>query len=341
MSVQIGPRGTEVRHVLSVNDFDPDFIGELFGRVNYMKGVVQSREWFRVSNTLRECLLLSLFYEASSRTRVSFEAAAHRLGARVIASENAGEFSSRSKGESDLDALRVFAGYAPDAIVVRHDESDQLAAVAPFIDVPILNAGTSGDEHPTQALLDLFTILDEIGRVSGITVAMVGDAANGRTIRSLVRLLSKYAGNRFIFVTPDELRMKADILSELDPDQYEETQDLHYAMQAADVVYVTRIQAERGMTPESYRRVAGQFRVTPREMALLRCHAIVMHPLPRVQDGFIQRVKLATGTVKIPLVNELDPACDDHPRAAYFRQAHNGMPVRMALLEWAVKGWSA
>jgi aspartate carbamoyltransferase catalytic subunit len=262
-------------------------------------------------------LLATVFYEPSTRTRFSFEAAMHRLGGQVLSAENATRASSAAKGESLEDAIRVIGGYV-DGIVLRHPEvgaSERAAAVAT---VPVINAGDGPGHHPTQALLDLFTIKKELGRLDHLRVGLAGDLRNGRTVRSLALLLSRFPGNELVLISPPALGMGEDVIGSLQQAQQgqRETEDLAGAMSDLDVLYQTRVQAERFASPEDYERHRGVYVVTPELMRRLPEHAILMHPLPRL--------------------GEIDPLVDADPRAAYFRQARNGLWVRMAVLDWAI-----
>ncbi len=262
-------------------------------------------------------LLATVFYEPSTRTRFCFEAAMHRLSGQVLSAENATWASSAAKGESLEDAIRVIGGYV-DGIVLRHPEvgaADRAASVAP---VPVINAGDGTGHHPTQALLDLYTIKKELGRLDRLRVGLAGDLRNGRTVRSLAVLLSRFPGNELVLISPPALRMGADIISTLEQAKQavHETDDFAGATPRLDVLYQTRVQAERFDSPEDYERHRGVYVVTTDVMRRLPEHAIVMHPLPRV--------------------GEIDPLVDVDPRAAYFRQARNGLWVRMAVLDWAM-----
>jgi aspartate carbamoyltransferase catalytic subunit len=258
--------------------------------------------------------MAALFYEPSTRTRLSFESAMLRLGGRTIGTDNAREFSSAAKGETLEDTVRILGGYA-DVIVLRHHEAGAAARAAAVSDVPVINAGDGKGQHPTQALLDLYTIKDELGRVDGVRVAIVGDLANGRTARSLAYLLSKYRDVELWFVSPPQVEMGRDIKDHLDRHEvaWHETGDLDAALPKVDVVYQTRIQKERFADQAAYQAVRGVYVIDADTMARLSPYAIVMHPLPRV--------------------DEIDPAVDADPRAAYFRQARNGVQIRMALLD--------
>jgi aspartate carbamoyltransferase catalytic subunit len=258
--------------------------------------------------------MAALFYEPSTRTRLSFESAMLRLGGRTMGTDNAREFSSAAKGETLEDTIRIVSGYS-DVIVLRHHEEGAARRAAAVSDVPVINAGDGKGQHPTQALLDLYTIKDELGSVDGVRVAMVGDLANGRTVRSLAYLLGKYRDVKITFVAPAAVGMRQDIKDHLDENgvDWVEEPDLDAVLGRVDVVYQTRIQKERFADEAEYQQVKGVYTITPREMSLLSPKAILMHPLPRV--------------------DEIDPSVDTDPRAAYFRQARNGVQIRMALLD--------
>jgi aspartate carbamoyltransferase catalytic subunit len=264
-------------------------------------------------------ILATIFYEPSTRTRFSFESAMLRLGGQVLTAENALKASSVSKGESLEDTIRIISGCA-DAIVLRHPEVGAAERAAAVADVPVLNAGDGAGHHPTQALLDLYTIKKELGRLENLRIGLVGDLRHGRTVRSLALLLAMYPGNELTLVSPALLAMREDVLAQLTARgaRYRQVESLDNVVGGLDVFYQTRIQAERFESPADYERYRGVYVVDPALMRRLPEHAILMHPLPR------------TG--------EIDPAVDSDPRAAYFRQARNGVPVRMATLLWAIAG---
>ena len=261
-------------------------------------------------------LLATLFYEPSTRTRFSFEAAMYRLGGQVLSAENAAQASSAAKGESLEDAMRIVSGYA-DAIVLRHPEVGAVERAAHAAEVPVISAGDGAGHHPTQALLDLYTIEKERGRLHHLRVGLAGDLRHGRTARSLALLLSRFPGNELLMISPPELRMGTDVLDQLHEARVDETDDLHGAINGLDVLYLTRIQAERFASLDEYERYRGVYVMTVDLMHRLPEHAILMHPLPRV--------------------GEIDPLVDADPRAAYFRQARNGLWIRMAVLDWAME----
>jgi aspartate carbamoyltransferase catalytic subunit len=298
-----------MRHVIESQQFSRSLLEELFARAEEMK-----REPHRFMGRLNGQVMAALFYEPSTRTRLSFEAAMLRLGGLTMGTDNAREFSSAAKGETLEDTIRIVSGYA-DVIVMRHNEEGAARRAAAVSTVPIINAGDGPGQHPTQALLDLYTIRDELNRIDGIKVAMVGDLANGRTVRSLTYLLSKFKDIKLWFVAPPAVRMRDDLKAHLDEHHipWVETEDLDAVLPEVDVVYQTRIQKERFESVEAYNAVRGVYRIDQRALGLMRKYAIIMHPLPRV--------------------DEIDPEVDDDPRAAYFRQARNGLHIRMALLD--------
>ncbi len=298
-------------HVIEAQQFDKDLLAKIFAVTKEMEEVVSRYG----SNILNRRIMATLFYEPSTRTRLSFEAAMRRLGGGVVTTESATEFSSAAKGETLEDTIRIVEGYS-DVIVLRHFESGAAKRAADVASVPILSAGDGPGQHPTQALLDVYTIKKEIGRLDGIKMAMVGDLANGRTVRSLAYLMTKYADVKLYFVAPDVVRMKDDIKEYLTRSGvwFEERKDLMSVVKEVDVVYQTRIQRERfGDRTEDYEKARGSYIIDASVMEALPQHARVMHPLPRV--------------------DEIDPEVDSDPRAAYFRQAHNGLYIRMALLQ--------
>jgi aspartate carbamoyltransferase catalytic subunit len=301
----------KLHHVIEAQQFDPPTLLDLFHAAAEMENVVARGG----SMEFQQRIMTTLFYEPSTRTRFSFETAMHRLGGRVISTENAAEFSSVAKGETLEDTIRILNGYA-DVIVIRHYEVGAAQRAAAASRIPVINAGDGPGQHPTQALLDLYTIRKEIGAIDGLRVAMVGDLAQGRTVRSLTYLLSKFNDIKIYFVAPSLLKMKEDILEHLRERHiwYAEETDLDKVLPEVDVVYQTRIQKERfGDRIADYEKCRGVYVITRDTLRRMRPKAIVMHPLPRL--------------------DEISMEVDGDPRAAYFRQAQNGLYVRMALLK--------
>lgn len=256
-------------------------------------------------------VVASLFFEPSTRTRLSFETAINRLGARVIGVANAAS-SSAAKGESLADSIRTIDGYV-DVIVMRHPMKGSAKIAADNAEHPFINAGDGAGQHPTQALLDIYTILKEKGALGGLTVTFVGDLKNGRTVHSLGYFMALY-GNKMIFVSPKSLRMPEEITVDLKNRgaEIEETDDLKKALSVSDIVYVTRVQRERFENPEDYEKVKGLYIINREMINRAKKGITILHPLPRV--------------------DEISTDVDDYEGAAYFRQAHNGLYVRMALL---------
>src|SRR5438876_1679569 len=298
------------RHLTGPQNLDAPLIARLLERAAGFEGGSGDPD------RLQRRLLATIFYEPSTRTRLSFEAAMLRLGGQVISAESAGTTSSAAKGESLEDAIRVVGGYA-DAIVLRHPEVGAARRAARVAQVPVINAGDGAGHHPTQALLDLYTIKKEIGRLDRLRVGLVGDLRNGRTARSLAILLSRFPGNELLMISPPELRIGTDVLDQLTGARVDQTDDFRSAMEGLDVLYQTRIQAERFASPDEYERYRGVYVVSVDLMHRLPERAILMHPLPRV--------------------GEIDPLVDADPRAAYFRQARNGLWIRMAVLVCAME----
>lgn len=295
------------RHILSVKQFDRETLENLFLSAENLR---QER-----SDLLKGKILSTLFYHPSTRTRLSFESAMLRLGGSVISTENAKETSSASKGEDIEDTVRTVSAYA-DAIVIRDTEDDGVARGASVSSVPIINAGDGGNEHPTQAILDLYTIKQELDRIDGIKIAMVGDLKNGRTLRSLSLLLALCENISIVFISPPELAMRSDIKTHLDNRgvSYKETDDFEGNISDVDMVYMTRI-PEKYLSEESRKSgVKEKYIFTESHLNMISKEAIVMHPLPRI-DSISKNV-------------------DSSPQAAYFRQAGYGVEVRMALLKW-------
>ncbi|KVI10392.1 Aspartate carbamoyltransferase [Cynara cardunculus var. scolymus] len=293
----------QLHDVIEAQQFDRDILSAIFEVAREME-IIEKKS--RGSQLLNGYLMATLFYEPSTRTRLSFESAMKRLGGEVLTTENAREFSSAAKGETLEDTIRTVEGYT-DIIVMRHFESGAARRAAMTANIPIINAGDGPGEHPTQALLDVYTIEREIGKLDGIKVGLVGDLANGRTVRSLAYLLAKYNDVKVYFVSPEE-----DIKEYLTSKgvEWEESADLKEVASKCDVVYQTRIQKERfGERTDLYEEACGKYIVDREILDVMQKHAVI--------------------TVDV----------DGDPRAAYFRQAKNGLYIRMALLKLLLLGW--
>jgi aspartate carbamoyltransferase catalytic subunit len=303
----------KLRHVISARQFDdPEFLLWLFETANQM----ERDDVFRaLTDPLRGRILATLFFEPSTRTRFSFEAAMQKLGGGVLSAENARANSSATKGETISDTIRVVSGYA-DVIAIRHYEQGIAEAASRISPVPIINAGDGIGEHPTQALADVYTIKKELGRLSGLRVALVGDLLNGRTIHSLLPLLCLYSGVTIDLISPWQLRLPLryrEYLLEKGM-TFHESEKLEGVIELADVAYITRVQSERFASVEDYDAVKDVYVVDAELANRLKPEAIIMHALPRV--------------------NEISPDVDGNARAAYFKQAKNGLYIRMALLKY-------
>lgn len=303
-SVITAPTATKLKHIVESQQFTVPLLMELFDRTRQMERIVMR------GGTLdyQSRILATLFYEPSTRTRFSFEAAMYRLGGRVLSTEHARAFSSEIEGEQVEDSIRIIGGYA-DVIVIRHTEEGGAKRAAQVSPVPVINAGDgNGGQHPTQALLDLYTIYRE-RPLDGLSVAFIGELDRGRTARSLAYLLAKFERIKVYFVAPPELQIRPDILEYLDRHgvKYELESDITRVVSEVDVVYQTRIRPDRMSSILHYR-----YAIDSGVLRKMKNDALIMHPLPR--------------TV------ELDKTVDEDPRALYFRQAKNGLYVRMALL---------
>jgi aspartate carbamoyltransferase catalytic subunit len=293
-------------HVVESQQFTVPLLLELFDRARVMEKVVGRGG----TADYRHKIMATLFYQPSTRTRFSFEAAMLRLGGQVLSTEQAKVFSSEIGGEQLEDTIRIMGGVS-DVIVLRHTDAGGAARAAAVSTVPVINAGDgNGGQHPTQALLDLYTIWRERGTLDGLSIALVGELDRGRTVRSLAYLVSKFDRVKLYFVSPPEVQMQPDILEHLDRHGvwHEQQPDISQVAATVDVVYQTRIDPGRVREPGSLRR----YTIDAPLVRSMKPDAMVLHPLPR--------------TV------ELDPTVDTDPRARYFQQATNGLYVRMALL---------
>ena len=297
-----------MRNLIDILDLDVREIDALIKRAN---DIIERPDAYR--EICRYKKLATLFFEPSTRTRLSFEAAMLELGGQVLGFSEAAS-SSSAKGESVSDTVRVVSCYA-DVIAMRHPKEGAPLVASMAASVPIINAGDGGHNHPTQTLTDLLTISREKGRLDHLTVGLCGDLKFGRTVHSLISALSRYEGVRFVLISPEELRLpdyiKQDILEEKGL-KYLETESLEQVMPELDILYMTRVQRERFFNEEDYLRLRDSYILTPDKLTTAKSDLSVMHPLPRV--------------------NEISTAVDADPRACYFRQALNGKYIRMALI---------
>lgn len=296
------------RDILSVKQFDRSQLEYIFEVAHEMYEMVARVGSF---DLLKGKILANLFYEPSTRTSSSFTSAMERLGGSVIPINNV-SYSSVTKGESLPDTVRTLEAYA-DVVVIRHPEVGSAALAAKYARKPVINAGDGVGEHPTQALLDLFTIREELKRVDGLTVTMMGDLKYGRTVHSLARLLTLY-DIKLNYVSPEILSMPKEIIEEIDSAGIPQAAftSLDPVLPETDVLYVTRVQKERFEDPSAHEGLKGSYVITTETLTKAKDKMIIMHPLPRVW--------------------EIDMGVDDDPRAAYFRQMEYGLYIRMALL---------
>jgi len=302
------------RDIISIKDFSKEDIEYI---IDYAKKMIPYAKGERSSTLLKEKILSTLFFEPSTRTRLSFESAMNRLGGKVIGFQDPSG-TSQKKGESLADTIRMADSYS-DAIVIRHPQEGAARLAAEFAEAPVLNAGDGAGQHPTQCLLDLFTIMTEKKKIKGNNVVLLGDLKYGRTVHSLAYALAMFKAD-LTFVSPETLRMPKEVINECKELGIEPTSttNLEKAIKDADVLYVTRIQKERFPDAEEYNRVVGTYQVNTALLKDAKKDLIVMHPLPRVV--------------------EIAPEVDKTPYALYFTQAFNGVPVRMALLALILGG---
>lgn len=297
-----------MRHLIDIRDLSPAEIAEILDRAD---DIIAHPDDYRESCRYKK--LATLFFEPSTRTRLSFEAAMMELGGNVLGFSEAAS-SSASKGESVADTVRVVGCYA-DIIAMRHPKEGAPLAASLCSTVPIINAGDGGHNHPTQTLTDLLTIRRERGSLDGFTIGLCGDLKFGRTVHSLIAALTRCEGVKFVCISPEELRLpsyvKQDVLARSGC-EYHESRDLAEVLPELDVLYMTRVQRERFFNEEDYLRLKDCYILTPEKLAGAKRGMAILHPLPRV--------------------NEIDTAIDADPRACYFRQALCGKYVRMALI---------
>lgn len=294
------------RHIMSIQDFSRDELEHIFKVASDMEKYVKTG-----SDTLKNKILASLFFEPSTRTRFSFTSAMYRLGGNVLGFDDP-EMSSKAKGETLVDSIRVIDSYA-DAIVIRHTIEGIVELAAEYSNVPIINAGSGTLGHPTQAMVDLFSILREKNTIDGLTIGILGDLKYGRTVKSLAYGLANY-DVQLVLIAPELLRMRRDILEDLSEagKSIREVPYLEETISDLDILYVTRIQEERFPDPSEYEKVKGYFIISKKSLKSAKDDLIVLHPLPRV--------------------GEISTDVDSTKHARYFKQSYYGLMVRMALL---------
>ena len=302
----------KIKNIISIKDFKKSDIDYIIEEASKLKNIAKSRE---ISEDLKGKILGLMFFEPSTRTKMSFETSMKRLGGNCIGFENTGS-SSVSKGESIADTAKMFEGYC-DALVIRHELEGVSKFISDLVDVPVINAGDGAGQHPTQTLLDLYTIKEEIGSIDNIKIALIGDLKYGRTVHSLANALTLYDNVELYFVSPPELKMPQEILHDLDKRKmsYTEVSNISDIIDKVNVLYVTRIQKERFGDIDDYLKIKGAYIINKK--MLEDKDLIVMHPLPRI--------------------DEINGDVDDTKYNKYFTQAANAVPVRMAILKTLIK----
>ena len=295
-----------MKHVVSIEDLDNKRIMDLLKRAKQLVPVAKGK---KKSKALDGKILATCFFEPSTRTRLSFESAMQRLGGTCIGFADP-KSTSTYKGETLSDAVRMISAYS-DVMVLRHPQEGAAVLASEISDVPVINGGDGAGQHPTQTLLDLFTINDECGKIKNLRVGLLGDLRYGRTVHSLAEALARF-DNELHFISPDTLKMPDNVTSELKGNWKEHTR-LDSVLKNLDVLYVTRIQRERFPDREDYENVAGAYKIGLNTLRKTKSSLRILHPLPRV--------------------DEINPEVDDTKHAVYFKQAFNGVPVRMAILE--------
>ena len=302
----------ELKNIISIKDFERSDIEYILNEAEKLEDIAQSKE---ISEELKGKLLGLMFFEPSTRTKMSFETAMKRLSGACIGFENTGS-SSVSKGESIADTAKMFEGYC-DALVIRHELEGVSKFISDIVDVPVINAGDGAGQHPTQTLLDLYTIKKEFGSIDNIKIALIADLKYGRTVHSLANSLTLFDNVELYFVSPDKLKMPREILHDLDKAgmKYTQVSNIQEIIDKVDVLYVTRIQKERFADIDDYLEIKGAYIINKK--MLEGKDLIVMHPLPRI--------------------DEIDGDVDDTKYNKYFTQAANAVPVRMAILKTLIK----
>lgn len=301
------------KDIISTKEFTREQIDLLFEQsLEIEEHVNQNPTLNKFSHSLEGRVLANIFYEPSTRTRLSFESAMKKLGGRIIGFDSS-EGSSVQKGESLADTIRTIESYLPDAIVLRHPKEGAAQLAADFAQPPVINAGDGAHEHPTQTLLDLYSIWREKGTIDKLTIALVGDLKYGRTVHSLSYVLPLFKIEKLYLVSPEILRMRKEYLSFVEEKlDVVEMEDFRSILPELDVIYMTRIQKERFPDKKEYEKVRGYYQLTGKDLERCKKDVIVLHPLPRV--------------------DEIAPEIDNDPRALYFKQMKYGMIVRMGLL---------
>ena len=302
----------KLKNIISIKDFEREDIEYILDEAAKLEDIAQSKE---VSRELKGKLLGLMFFEPSTRTKISFETAMKRLSGDCIGFENSGS-SSVSKGESIADTAKMFEGYS-DALVIRHELEGVSKFISDIVDVPVINAGDGAGQHPTQTLLDLYTIKKELGEIDNLKIALIGDLKFGRTVHSLSNALGLFKNIKIYLVSPNELRMPQEILHDLNKTNvdYIETENIGNIIDDVDVLYVTRIQKERFGDIADYNKIKGAYIINKK--MLEGKNIIVMHPLPRI--------------------DEISTDVDNTKYDKYFTQAANAVPVRMAILKTLIK----
>lgn len=302
----------KLKNIISIKDFEREDVEYILDEAEKLEDIAQSKE---VSDELKGKLLGLMFFEPSTRTKISFETAMKRLGGDCIGFENSTS-SSVSKGESIADTAKMFEGYS-DALVIRHELEGVSKFISGIVDVPVINAGDGAGQHPTQTLLDLYTIRKEIGEIDNLNIALIGDLKFGRTVHSLANALGLFKNIKIYLVSPPELKMPQEILIDLNKTnvEYEEVSNIESVIDDVNVLYVTRIQKERFADIEEYQKIKGAYIINKK--MLDGKDLIVMHPLPRI--------------------DEISSDVDNTKYNKYFTQAANAVPVRMAILKTLIK----
>ena len=302
----------KLKSIISIKDFDREDVEYILDEAEKLENIAQSKE---VSDELKGKILGLMFFEPSTRTRMSFETAIKRLGGDGIGFETSGS-SSVSKGESIADTAKMFEGYS-DALVIRHELEGVSKFISDIVDVPVINAGDGAGQHPTQTLLDLYTIKKEVGQIDDLKIALIGDLKYGRTVHSLSNALGLFKNIKIYLVSPPELRMPQEILLDLNKTnvEYVVADNIEDVIDDVNVLYVTRIQKERFGDVEDYLKIKGAYIINKK--MLEGKDLIVMHPLPRI--------------------DEIDTDVDNTKYNKYFTQAANAVPVRMAILKTLIK----